>query len=64
MGRVDWCVQHLREVLMCSADTTPYLIKMDPRRPDGEGPDFNTLHYCRSYEAVKEWAGQISVGFR
>jgi hypothetical protein len=46
---------------MCAADATPYLIKLNPKRPSGEGPDFDTLHYCRNFEELREWAGVNSV---
>ncbi|KAI0514742.1 hypothetical protein F5B22DRAFT_228666 [Xylaria bambusicola] len=56
MRRVDACVQRLREVLMCSGDATPYLIMLTPEKKTKESPDFNTLHYCRDYDAILDWA--------
>ncbi|PLB50807.1 hypothetical protein P170DRAFT_425108 [Aspergillus steynii IBT 23096] len=56
MTRLDQCIEVLRTTLMCAADATPYLIKMAPDRPLGEGPDFNTLHQCRDFSKVTEWS--------
>jgi Mycotoxin biosynthesis protein UstYa len=42
--------------LMCTADVTPYLIWNDPNGFNGESPSFNTLHKCRKWEPIVEWA--------
>ncbi|KAI0468029.1 hypothetical protein F4859DRAFT_492425 [Xylaria cf. heliscus] len=55
MAKVDGCVQRLRQVLMCSGDTTPYLIVLTPERKQKESPDFNTLHYCRDFDSILSW---------
>ncbi|KAE8374160.1 hypothetical protein BDV26DRAFT_284485 [Aspergillus bertholletiae] len=56
MVRADRCIDTLRVALMCAGDATPYLIKIVPDRPLGEGPDFNTLHQCRDFGRIKEWS--------
>ncbi|GAW23805.1 hypothetical protein ANO14919_133820 [Xylariales sp. No.14919] len=64
MRRVDACVQRLREVLMCSGDATPYLIMLTPEKKTKESPDFNTLHYCRNYDRILDWAKENEIGRR
>ena len=61
MARVDGCVQRLREVLMCIGDATPYLIMLTPQKKQKESPDFNTLHYCRDFDRVLEWAHEYAI---
>ena len=61
MARVDGCVQRLRHVLMCEGDATPYLIMLTPEKKQTESPDFNTLHYCRSFDRILEWTRENSI---
>ncbi|KAI1296025.1 hypothetical protein F5Y03DRAFT_298703 [Xylaria venustula] len=61
MARADGCVQRLRQILMCSGDTTPYLIILTPERKQKESPDFNTLHYCRDFDSVRSWTLENGV---
>lgn len=63
MARMDGCVQRLREVLMCAADATPYLIMVTPHKKQKEAPDFNTLHYCRNFDHILEWTKRNEVEF-
>lgn len=56
MSRMDGCVQRLRNVLMCEGDTTPYLIMLTPDKKQKESPDFNTLHYCKDFTRILDWA--------
>lgn len=63
MTRVDGCVQRLRQVLMCLGDATPYLIMLTPEKKQKESPDFDTLHYCRNFDRVQDWARQHSFSF-
>jgi hypothetical protein len=51
MGRVDQCLQRLRRTMMCWADTTPILWKMNNETKHG-GVDLETLHYCRDHEEI------------
>lgn len=64
MTRVDGCVQRLREVLMCAADATPYLIMLTPEKKQKESPDFNTLHYCRDLDRILDWTRKNEVDRR
>lgn len=61
MTRVDHCVQILRREIMCAGDTTPYLILSTPGQSPTERPDFDTLHYCRSFSKIK--SGQMNARF-
>jgi hypothetical protein len=61
MARVDSCVQRLRQVLMCAGDATPYLIMLTPEKKQKESPDFNTLHYCRNFDAILDWTRENGV---
>lgn len=62
MGRIDGCVQYLREAIECVGDTTPYLIVMTSEKKSKEGPDFNTLHYCRNFDAIASWMKHHAAG--
>jgi hypothetical protein len=55
MERVDACVQRLRDVITCAGDATPYLIMLTPEKAQKESPDFETLHYCRDFDAILQW---------
>lgn len=61
MSRLDGCVQRLRNVLMCEGDATPYLIMLTPEKKEKESPDFNTLHYCKNFDGVLNWARENEV---
>ena len=61
MEHADRCIETLRKTLMCSGDTTPYLIMLTPERPGGESPDFNTLHRCRKMEKIQRWSEANSL---
>ncbi|PCG89627.1 Protein of unknown function DUF3328 [Penicillium occitanis (nom. inval.)] len=58
---VDHCIETLRINLMCTADVTPYLIEINPARRLGEDPNFNTLHKCRKWDKLVEWAKEHEV---
>ncbi|KAK2595878.1 hypothetical protein N8I77_013670 [Diaporthe amygdali] len=55
------CIEVLREELMCSLDSTPYLIAEDPRAVRGFAPVIGNTHYCRNYERIAHWAGRNFV---
>lgn len=60
---VDHCIEALRISLMCHADTTPFLIIMDPTAPGGARADFSPHHKCRKFEPIRQWTedNQLSV---
>lgn len=51
----EHCVDIIRQRLMCTAD--PGMVTF--RWVEGEDtltePDFNTLHYCRSFDGLLDW---------
>jgi hypothetical protein len=57
---VDHCIETLRQTLMCHADVTPLLVRLDPESPTGTRADFSAHHKCRDFERVMafvdEWA--------
>lgn len=61
MEHADRCIETLRKTLMCSGDTTPYLIMLTPERPGGESPDFNTLHGCRKMDKIMRWSEENAL---
>ena len=61
MENMNRCIETLRQTLMCSGDTTPYLIMLTPERPGGESPDFNTLHGCRKMDTIMRWSEKNAI---
>ena len=61
MEHANRCIETLRKTLMCSGDTTPYLIMLTPERPGGESPDFNTLHGCRKMDKITRWSEENAL---
>lgn len=52
---IDHCIDSIRQTLMCASDITPmpfawYL------EWEVNFPVFNTLHTCRDFDAIREWA--------
>jgi len=45
----------IRLSLMCSADMTFVPIRWSDNRGD-ISPDFETVHTCRDYDALKDWS--------
>ncbi|KAL2061367.1 hypothetical protein VTL71DRAFT_7640 [Oculimacula yallundae] len=52
---LDHCLEVLRLNIMCTSDTTPILIELDPKAPFGERADFRTNHKCRNFWAIHKW---------
>jgi hypothetical protein len=52
---VDHCIETLRLVLMCHADTTPGLVMDDPDSPLGASVDFSAHRQCRNFEVIRDW---------
>ena len=63
-AHVDHCIETIRINLMCTGDVTPYLMKLSPGRLLGETPDFNSLHTCRNFKRLQEWARHNTVPSR
>lgn len=58
---VDHCIETLRLVLMCHADTTPVLLEVDPKAPKGARADFDAHHKCRNFEKLRDWMDENVV---
>ncbi|KZS90735.1 hypothetical protein SISNIDRAFT_414902 [Sistotremastrum niveocremeum HHB9708] len=52
---VDHCVNILRENIMCNADITPDVWQWDEDK-QMSFPRFDTVHTCRNWEAIIDWA--------
>ncbi|ERS97142.1 hypothetical protein HMPREF1624_06472 [Sporothrix schenckii ATCC 58251] len=66
MGHVDHCIETLRTNLMCQSDIGIFTFKLFPEygfADDDYWPDFNTLHTCRNFEAVRSWAVEHTVAW-
>ena len=53
--RPDHCLDYLRQVIMCHGDLTPIIFEWNTRI-DGYVAHHNTLHTCRSFDAIFDWA--------
>ncbi|KAK1634600.1 hypothetical protein BDP81DRAFT_462430 [Colletotrichum phormii] len=63
-GHLNHCIEALRLNLMCEADIGVFTFKMYPDLPlEGHWPDFSTLHTCRNFNDVRDWALTHSVTF-
>ncbi|KAL8346158.1 hypothetical protein RB601_004036 [Gaeumannomyces tritici] len=71
---ITHCLDTLRQVLMCNVDTgvLGQVWTLQPEATVVQAfPDFNTLHKCKDYEAVRKWGeehqvapnGQLPEGF-
>lgn len=58
----DHCIEFLRTNLMCQSDTGVFAFKYYDGF-EGHWPDFSTLHTCRNFSAIREWAFQHAVVF-
>jgi len=54
-SHVDHCIEALRIRLMCYADVTPFLHRVEPGAELGATPDFNTQHKCKKYDKIQDW---------
>ncbi|KAH6877071.1 hypothetical protein B0T10DRAFT_413860 [Thelonectria olida] len=61
-GHLDHCIEILRVALMCQADVGVYAFKYYDGYK-GHWPDFSTLHTCRNFNAIREWAFDHAVVF-
>lgn len=56
----DHCIDTIRQVLMCHPDEGLYLSYwIEGRR--GPMADFNTMHKCKDFEAMMDWAGKHEI---
>ncbi|KAK2055277.1 hypothetical protein LY76DRAFT_194757 [Colletotrichum caudatum] len=63
-GHIDHCIEALRLNLMCQSDIGVFTFKMYPDLPvEGHWPDFSTLHTCRNFNDIRDWALTHSVTF-
>lgn len=61
---IDHCLEALRMNLMCQSDIGVFTFKNYPEMGlEGHWPDFSTLHVCRNFDAVRDWAMVHSVTF-
>ncbi|AEO71899.1 uncharacterized protein THITE_2058307 [Thermothielavioides terrestris NRRL 8126] len=61
-GHVDHCLETLRMNLMCQADIGVFTFKLYPELGDDDPwPDFSTLHTCRNFEDIRNWARSRAV---
>ncbi|KAL7782789.1 hypothetical protein V8C37DRAFT_413846 [Trichoderma ceciliae] len=53
---VTHCLDTVRQVLMCNADTGVLgQVWIDPQQPTAF-PDFRTKHVCKNYDDIRQWA--------
>src|ERR1700734_3143685 len=57
---VDHCIQSLRESITCSADITPNVWLWEDKYSFNI-PRIDTVHTCRNFEKIKDWAETRSV---
>ncbi|EHA54043.1 hypothetical protein MCOR27_006993 [Pyricularia oryzae] len=58
-GHVDHCIETLRMNLMCQSDIGMFTFRLYPEygyADDDYWPDFSTLHTCRNFEDIRQWA--------
>ncbi|KAM4057530.1 hypothetical protein HRG_014430 [Hirsutella rhossiliensis] len=63
--KMHWehCLDYIRQAIMCNADITP--VTNSWHESAGVfGPDFDTRHTCRNFDAVVEWALARTVSAR
>ena len=53
--KLDHCADLLRQKLLCDADTGVVTYNW-VRHMSHPTPNFNTVHKCRDFEAVRKWA--------
>ncbi|KAK7421987.1 hypothetical protein QQZ08_009708 [Neonectria magnoliae] len=61
-GHLDHCIEILRVALMCQSDVGVYTFKYYDGYK-GHWPDFSTLHTCRNFDRIRDWAFEKAVVF-
>lgn len=54
-GHLDHCVESLRQSLICSSDVSPIVYRWSDRFSKNLAK-LNTVHSCRNFEDVRDWA--------
>lgn len=66
VDHADHCLNAMRETITCQADTTPNVWRSERADHDEGGSHesiarYNTVHTCRNYGAIQEWAHKHSM---
>ncbi len=55
--QADHCIETLRMNLMCQSDIGVFTFKIYPELGDDDPwPEFSTLHTCRNFDGIRDWA--------
>jgi len=46
-------IETLRHALLCQADLTPMLVRLDPDASTGDAADFSSHHRWRNFEKIE-----------
>ena len=57
---VDHCVDSIRQSIMCAADISPLVWLWDEKENEAKAV-METLHTCRDWEAIAEWAKENAI---
>jgi hypothetical protein len=59
---LDHCIETLRMNLMCQGDIGMFTFKTYPELGDNDPwPVFSTLHTCRNFDTIRNWARDNAV---
>ncbi|KAJ4490532.1 hypothetical protein J3R30DRAFT_3278331, partial [Lentinula aciculospora] len=58
--KISWCIDSLRQSLMCTADINPMVYSRNPDTEEFELSDSNA-YTCRDFEAIREWGKQLQL---
>jgi hypothetical protein len=58
--RLDHCLEVIRMSVMCQSDVGVFTYK-HYEGIHGQWPDLNTLHTCRKFDAIRDWASENSI---
>ncbi|KAF4461028.1 hypothetical protein FALBO_12176 [Fusarium albosuccineum] len=61
-GHLDHCIEIIRTSLMCQSDIGVFTFK-HYEGFEGHWPDFSTLHTCRNFDTIRDWAFENAVAF-
>ena len=53
---LDYCLDYLRQAIMCHGDLTPIPMQADPSRSPPYTPKFETKQICRNFDSIREFA--------
>ncbi|KFA47557.1 hypothetical protein S40293_02129 [Stachybotrys chartarum IBT 40293] len=57
---LDHCLEMLRTTIMCESDVSIFTYKSYDD-VEGHWPDLNTVHTCRNFDAVRDWASKKAL---